>query len=53
MKAECEYLIRVGSSDAYGIEKVFKTMRDRPEVQSHLVSHQGVSVVKQVDITPS
>lgn len=28
-------------------------MRDRPEVQSHLVGHQSVSVVKQVDITPS
>ena len=23
-----------------------------PEVQGHLVSHQGVCVVKQVDVTP-
>lgn len=51
--AEFEYLIRVGSSDSYGIEEVFKAMRDGPEVQSHLVGHQSVSVVKQVDITPS
>lgn len=50
---EFEYLIRVGSSDSYGIEEVFKAMRDGPEVQSHLVGHQSVSVVKQVDITPS
>lgn len=28
-------------------------MRDGPEVQSHLVGHQCVSVVKQVDVTPS
>lgn len=27
-------------------------MRNGPEVQSHLVGHQGVSVVKQVDVPP-
>lgn len=27
-------------------------MRDRPEVESHLVGHQRVSVVKQVDVAP-
>lgn len=51
--AEFEYLIWVGSSDSYWVEEVFKAMRDRPEVQSHLVGHESVSVVKQVDITPS
>lgn len=50
--AEFKYLIRVGSSDSYGVEEVFKAMRDRPEVQSHFVGHQSVSIVKQVDITP-
>lgn len=28
-------------------------MRDRPEVESHLVGHQRVSVVKQIDVAPS
>lgn len=27
-------------------------MGNRPEVQSHLVSHKSVSVIKQVDVTP-
>lgn len=47
-----EYLIWVGACDSYGVKEVFKAMRNRPEVQSHLVSHQIVGIVKQVDITP-
>lgn len=47
-----KYLIRVRPSDSYRIEKIFKAMRDRPEVQSHLVGHQSVGIIKQVDISP-
>jgi len=48
-----EYLIGVRSSDPYGIKEVFKAMRDGPKVQSHLVGHKSVGVIKQVNITPS
>lgn len=47
------YLIGIGSSHPYGVKQIFKAVRYRPEVQSHLVGHQCVSVVKQVNVTPS
>lgn len=50
---EFEYLVWIGSCDSYWVEEVLKAMRDRPEVKSHLIGHQGVCVIKQVDITPS
>lgn len=40
------YLIWIGSSHPYGVKQILKAMRNRPEVQSHLVGHQCVSVVK-------
>lgn len=49
---ESIYLIGVGPGDAYRVEQVFKAMRDRPEIQSHLVGHQSVCVIKQVDVPP-
>lgn len=53
LNVQHRYLIWIGSCHPDGVKKIFKTMRYRPEVESHLVGHQGVSVVKQVNITPS
>lgn len=47
------HLIGVGACDPDGIEKIFKAMRNRPQVECHLVCHQSVRVVKQVDVAPS
>lgn len=48
-----QHLVGVGSGDSYGVEEVFKAMRDRPQIQSHFVGDKSVSIVKKVDITPS
>lgn len=47
-----QYLVGVGPGDPYGVEEVLQAMRNWPEVQSQLVRHKSVCVVKQVDVTP-
>ena len=47
------HLVGVGAGDPDGVEQVLHASGDGPEVQGHLVGHQGVGVVEQVDVPPA
>jgi len=46
------HLIGVGAGHSDGVEQVLQAVGHGPEVEGHLVGHQRVCVVKQVDVPP-
>lgn len=46
------HLVRVGTSDSNGVEKVFEAVGDWPQAEGHFTRNQDVSVVKEVDVAP-